>query len=110
VAFSRTTRIGVAVALGAAALVAGAGAASADPVVPIPDVAPTLSSDQHDEDAPTPADEAPEAEDGTSKDDITPGGVPVQGTADSVQKAPKGITPKGDTGGDSTDDQNSEGY
>jgi hypothetical protein len=98
VSLKKAVRIGVvAAALSAAALVVAAGPAFASPVGS--GVAPSShhhkGTDQLDEDGPsynTP-DQPKDADEGDS--DITPGGVPVQGSASSVQDAPNKVLPSG---------------
>ena len=94
----RAVRIGaVAAAFGAAALVVASAPASASQLgsVSVPASHHHKGTDQLDEDGPsynTPA----EPKDSDEEDwEATPGGVPVHGSANSVQDAPNKVLPSG---------------
>lgn len=97
----KAARIGVvAAALSAVALVVVAGPASASvgqlgTAASVPSSHHKKGTDQLDEDGPS-YNRPPEPKDADQEDsDITPGGVPVQGSASSVQDAPDKVLPEG---------------
>lgn len=93
----KAVRIGVvAAAVGAAALVV-AGPASASPLgsVSVP-ASHHKGTDQLDEDGPSYNKPAEPKDEDQEQSDITPAGVPVHGSADSVQDAPDKVLPGND--------------
>jgi hypothetical protein len=99
VSFKNAVRIGfVAAALSGVALVVVAGPASASQVgtASVPASHHHKGTDQLDEDGPS-YNEPEEPKDADQeRSDITPAGVPVHGSADSVQDAPDKVLPGND--------------
>lgn len=94
----KSVRLGVAaVALSAAALAVAAGPASASPLgsTSVPASHHHKGTDQLDEDGPSYNKPAQPKDEDQEKSDITPGGVPVHGSADSAQDAPNKVLPSG---------------
>jgi len=98
VSLKKAVRIGVvAAAAGAAALVVAAGPASASQLgsVSVP-ASHHKGTDQLDEDGPSYNKPAEPKDEDQEKPELTPAGVPVHGTASSVQDAPDKVLPGND--------------